>query len=74
MRHTRTALCEDVVIRLVSGLYQNFFPARFLSSECFVWCYLFELFVSRLLNVRVMYFYFNILTHICMHDNTTSSY
>jgi hypothetical protein len=29
MRRTRTSLCEDVVISLISGLYQNVFPTWF---------------------------------------------
>jgi hypothetical protein len=42
MRRTQT-LCEDAVIRLKSGLYQNVFPTWLLSLGCFVSWYLFEL-------------------------------
>jgi hypothetical protein len=39
----QTVLCEDVVIRLVIGLYQSLF----LRGCCYQTCYLFEEFVLR---------------------------
>jgi hypothetical protein len=36
MRRTWTTLCEDVVMRPDSGLYQKNFPTWLLSLGCFV--------------------------------------